>query len=294
MSDIYQVGHLERVPLGTPYPGIVAHVGRLLGKFPNPELIIDYTGVGRPVFDLFTYAGISPVGVLITGGAVEARYGATCGVPKLTLVSRLQALLHQGQLKIQKELSEAETLVRELQDFRVEFTATGHLTFNARAGKHDDLVLALAIAIWRAYGGVVRRVELADPAAAAEAGRSPEPTYECGQRCGRRSFAAAELLATGIPVVLAGDFNVMPTELDVHKPERWVDDALFRPEVREAFRCHSPRLAVDIHWPITGPILVRRLTADFVAIEGGGSHGGLWSRNSGNFIGSGFAARQRR
>jgi len=46
---------------------------------------------------------------------------------------------------------------------------------------------------------------------------------------------AAELLATGMPVVLAGDFNVMPTDLDVCKPERWVDDALFRPEVREAF-----------------------------------------------------------
>ena len=38
------------------------------------------------------------------------------------------------------------------------------------------------------------------------------------------------------PVVLAGDYNVMPTELDVYKPERWVDDALFRPEVRAAFR----------------------------------------------------------
>jgi hypothetical protein len=48
---------------------------------------------------------------------------------------------------------EAETLVRELQDFRMEFTAAGHLTFNARSGKHDDLVLALAIAVWRAYGG---------------------------------------------------------------------------------------------------------------------------------------------
>ena len=35
-----------------------------------------------------------------------------------------------------------------------------------------------------------------------------------------------------MPVVLAGDYNVMPTELDVYKPERWVDDALFRPEVR--------------------------------------------------------------
>ena len=34
------------------------------------------------------------------------------------------------------------------------------------------------------------------------------------------------------PVVLAGDYNVIPTELDVYKPERWVDDALFQPEPR--------------------------------------------------------------
>jgi len=46
---------------------------------------------------------------------------------------------------------------------------------------------------------------------------------------------AAELYASGKPVLLTGDFNVMPTELDVYKPERWVDDALFRPEVRAAF-----------------------------------------------------------
>lgn len=47
---------------------------------------------------------------------------------------------------------------------------------------------------------------------------------------------AEELLASELPVVLAGDYNVMPTELDVYKPERWLDDALFRPEVREAYR----------------------------------------------------------
>jgi exodeoxyribonuclease-3 len=52
---------------------------------------------------------------------------------------------------------------------------------------------------------------------------------------GRLAAHAADLLATGMPVVLAGDFNVVPTDLDVYKPERWVDDALFRPEVREAF-----------------------------------------------------------
>ena len=46
---------------------------------------------------------------------------------------------------------------------------------------------------------------------------------------------AAELLDLDRPVLLAGDYNVMPTDLDVYAPERWVDDALFRPEVRDAF-----------------------------------------------------------
>src|SRR5215469_1927711 len=98
LLPIFQVGHLERVPLGTPYPGVVAHVGRLLGKLPaGTELVIDITGVGKPVFEMFTYAGISPLGVLITAGTAETRDGVICGVPKMTLVSRLQALLHGAQ-----------------------------------------------------------------------------------------------------------------------------------------------------------------------------------------------------
>ena len=47
---------------------------------------------------------------------------------------------------------------------------------------------------------------------------------------------AAKLQKSREPVVLAGDYNVMPTEMDVYKPERWVDDALFRPESRAAFQ----------------------------------------------------------
>jgi exodeoxyribonuclease III len=47
---------------------------------------------------------------------------------------------------------------------------------------------------------------------------------------------ASKLLQSGKPVILTGDYNVMPTEKDVYKPERWVNDALFRPESREAFR----------------------------------------------------------
>jgi exodeoxyribonuclease-3 len=46
---------------------------------------------------------------------------------------------------------------------------------------------------------------------------------------------AKTLFGTDAPVVLAGDYNVMPTEMDVYKPERWIKDALFAPEVRAAF-----------------------------------------------------------
>lgn len=52
----------------------------------------------------------------------------------------------------------------------------------------------------------------------------------------RLTLHAAELLALKKPVVLTGDYNVMPTEIDVYKPERWVNDALFRPETRQAFK----------------------------------------------------------
>jgi exodeoxyribonuclease-3 len=65
----------------------------------------------------------------------------------------------------------------------------------------------------------------------------PGPKYDYKLRWfDRLKLYASELLGHGVPVVLAGDYNVMPTELDVYKPERWVDDALFRPEVRAAFR----------------------------------------------------------
>jgi exodeoxyribonuclease-3 len=46
----------------------------------------------------------------------------------------------------------------------------------------------------------------------------------------------SELVSRGSPVILAGDYNVIPTDIDVYKPERWVDDALFRPETRAAYQ----------------------------------------------------------
>ena len=65
---------------------------------------------------------------------------------------------------------------------------------------------------------------------------APGPKFDYKLRWFKRiATYARSLLKQDVPAILAGDFNVMPTELDVYKPERWIDDALFRPEVRKAF-----------------------------------------------------------
>jgi len=66
---------------------------------------------------------------------------------------------------------------------------------------------------------------------------APGPKFDYKLRWFERLTShAAGLFASGNDVVLTGDYNVMPTEIDVYKPERWVDDALFRPETRAAFK----------------------------------------------------------
>jgi exodeoxyribonuclease-3 len=65
---------------------------------------------------------------------------------------------------------------------------------------------------------------------------APGPKFEYKLRWLERLIShAAELVSSPAPIILAGDYNVIPTERDVYKPERWVNDALFRVEVREAF-----------------------------------------------------------
>jgi len=64
----------------------------------------------------------------------------------------------------------------------------------------------------------------------------PGPKFDYKLRWMERfALRATELVGLGEPVVLAGDYNVMPTDLDVYKPERWLDDALFAPEARAAY-----------------------------------------------------------
>lgn len=64
----------------------------------------------------------------------------------------------------------------------------------------------------------------------------PGPKFDYKIKWFERLHArAARLLEFNIPVILMGDFNVMPAEIDVYKPERWVNDALFRTEIRDAY-----------------------------------------------------------
>jgi exodeoxyribonuclease III len=65
---------------------------------------------------------------------------------------------------------------------------------------------------------------------------APGPKFDYKLKWMERLIAyGSEVIASEMPVVLTGDFNVIPTGLDVYKPERWVNDALFRPETRAAF-----------------------------------------------------------
>ncbi|RYD53259.1 MAG: exodeoxyribonuclease III [Sphingobacteriales bacterium] len=65
---------------------------------------------------------------------------------------------------------------------------------------------------------------------------APGPKYEYKLRWMERfTERVAEWAQADRPVVLTGDYNVIPTPIDVYKPERWTEDALFRTETREAF-----------------------------------------------------------
>lgn len=151
----YHVRHLERWPLGTRYPKIVADVKKRMTQAPlsaSCELVVDQTGVGRPVLDLLIAEHLRPIGVTITGGDAVTHDGDEWRVPKRILVSVLQVLLQGGRLKVAESLPEAATLVREFLAFQVKIDLrTAHDSYGAwREGAHDDLVLAVALGGW--YG----------------------------------------------------------------------------------------------------------------------------------------------
>jgi hypothetical protein len=151
----YQIRHLKRWPLGTPYPRIVDDVAALVNAPPLRDCAIvaaDHTGVGVAVLDLLRDAQLraSLRAISIHGGdAASDDGGMRYSVPKRDLVSVVSVLLQTGRLKAAASLPEAEVLMSELQAFEVKFSASGHDSYGVwRENKHDDLVLSVAMAAW--------------------------------------------------------------------------------------------------------------------------------------------------
>jgi hypothetical protein len=144
---------LKRYELGTRYPVIVEDVARLIAAQPHrteTALVIDRTGVGAPVYDLFVAAGLDPIGINITGGDMVHQDGNLYRVPKRDLVGSVQSLLQSRRLKFAADLPLLPVLKAELQNFRVKIDSqTAHDSYSAwREHEHDDLVLATALACW--------------------------------------------------------------------------------------------------------------------------------------------------
>jgi len=158
-KGVLQVRHVERIPLGTPYPHVVERVGwitrhrELAG---NCALAVDGTGVGAPVVDMLRAArlGCEIAAVTITGGDRQHRTGSTWSVPKRDLMAVVQVALEQDELKVARGLRELGALLRELTDVRSSAGVGGRVRLGADGcGEHDDLVIALALACWRAKWG---------------------------------------------------------------------------------------------------------------------------------------------
>ena len=146
----------ERVALGTSYPAVVERVGEITGSRElagRCQLVVDATGVGRPVVDLLAAArlGCRMWPVVITGGDTENYRGGYYRVPKRDLVVQMQVAVQRGELGIAAGLRDGEVLLREMREMRVRVTDGGREQFGVwRSGEHDDLVLAAALASWGA------------------------------------------------------------------------------------------------------------------------------------------------
>jgi hypothetical protein len=159
--------YLKRWELRTSYPRIVEDCVKIVN---DPQLTqnvrdptflsIDSTGVGMPIADLFRRAPMKAhlIPVYITGGTEVTRDGDVRRVPKRILVATAAIAVQSGKLQISKKIPLADTLIKELQNFKANISNAGRDSYGAgtdwRENSHDDLVLALALALWTANDGV--------------------------------------------------------------------------------------------------------------------------------------------
>jgi hypothetical protein len=150
------VRHIHRWELGTPYPRVIEdlHAWFAPSQLRDTPLVVDATGVGRAVVDMIESSRL-PANVCpytITAGFKEGDET----VPKKDLVFSVVAALQTRRLRFAADLPLTPVLEKELENFRVKVTPDRNETFASwRENMHDDLVLALALALWygERYGG---------------------------------------------------------------------------------------------------------------------------------------------
>jgi hypothetical protein len=153
-EDSFTLGYAHRFPLHTPYPDVIHNLVQICGRIPGTyQVVADATGVGRPVVDMMRSAGLPVIGVIITAGAGAAHQDQETGywkVPKRELVTRAQAYMQSGKLKISTRLKLSDVIVKEMLAFKMKIsTQTGNISFEAwRDSAHDDLVLMLCMGVW--------------------------------------------------------------------------------------------------------------------------------------------------
>ena len=149
----YAVKQLDRIR-GVSYETVAERMVALLKRpeLAKAQLAVDGTGVGVAVLDMLEARGLRPERVTITGGLEATSHGREHHVPKRDLASAVAVLLDAERLLIDEALPLAPALTGELENFRVKLSPTGHASFEAgtdwRENEHDDLVLAVALAVW--------------------------------------------------------------------------------------------------------------------------------------------------
>lgn len=172
--DVTTVYGLERFR-GIPYvakgdnPSIVKRVKEIMAlpQLADATLLIDYTGVGRPTYDIFVSQGLKCTPINIHGGNKVSHNNGVYGVPKRDLVFSLVGLFQAQQLRLPVS-PESQILTQELLNFRMKINTKAHDSYEAwREKEHDDILLALSLCAWyvahkyrpRKRGSIVARDE---------------------------------------------------------------------------------------------------------------------------------------
>ena len=152
----YTVEYIHRYPLKMSYPDMTASVGRFIDDLRSrrysPILVVDYTGVGAPVYDMLSKQGCKPVAFTITGGnQPNIKNKFKVSVPKIDMVACLQVAIQNKKLKIPSTLKELKQLKAEIQNFHMKISAGASTSFGAlRDSVHDDIVMSLCMVLWYA------------------------------------------------------------------------------------------------------------------------------------------------